>query len=69
MLSSPMQCLWHIVAAVLQLGELEYEAKSDGNARIKNPGLLDTISNVSSYRKGNSVMGLISYCLNKYSCF
>lgn len=41
-----MQCLWHIVAAVLQLGQVEYSAGKDGNATIKDAELITKISKV-----------------------
>ena len=43
-----VQCLWQIVAAVLQLGQMEYVEDYGSNASIsiKDPGLVEVLSKV-----------------------
>ena len=43
----PLQSLWHIVGSIIHLGNLEYDAGSDGHARFKNPKLIKTIAKVT----------------------
>ena len=42
-----LQSLWHIVGSIIHLGNLEYEAGSEGHARFKNPKLIKTIAKVT----------------------
>jgi len=49
-----VQCVWYIVAAVLELGQVEYEPKHDGNARIKNYDLIQKLSKVSRSKAGEN---------------
>ena len=49
-----LQCLWHIVAAVLQFGQVEYETGEEGHAKIRNRNLLSKISKVCLHTEGKS---------------
>ena len=46
-LTPSLQSLWHIVGSIIHLGNLEYEAGSEGHARFKNPKLIKTIAKVT----------------------